>query len=345
MINKFLFLTCLFAGMLVSCSSDNDDECSTSFASGAFAPLKNAIYLKVADEEQPAWIQSLIAKSPYMKVFRSGKEEGLFLVEVPLQGNGVSVFDNEGKEMSVTMEEQFLQIVQDGQPWTLTHIYSFPLKPGDTEWDLNRYTVAEIKDMLQLPQTLLSSMATSDLIEICLDYHYSIEFLFADEFQYGVESVSKEFNGFEELLKRKDLVESMLRKYEIKIQTTEMIETQESLVRGRWSVNFLLFKMLLAQNEMLGQLNREQLRLLIKLSREATNMVASYPELLGDIHIVIAFYLYSRIVVREGGFNFVSDEEKSRLEYFAQTCTMDPNVYAIFTPDMQQRIYMYLESL
>lgn len=178
MINKFLFLTCFFAGMLVSCSSDNDDESSTSLVSEAFAPLKNAIYLKVADEEQPAWIQSLIAKSPYMKVFRSGKGECLFLVEVPLQGNDLRAFDNEGKELSVTMEEQFQQIVQDGQPWTLTHIYSFPLKPGDAEWDLNRYTVAELKDLLQLPQRLLSSMATSDLIETCLDFQYSSEFFF-----------------------------------------------------------------------------------------------------------------------------------------------------------------------
>lgn len=123
------------------------------------------------------------------------------------------------------------------------------------------------------------------------------------------------------------------------------METQDSLVRGRWSVNFLLFKMLLAHDEMLGQLNRELLRQLIRLSIEATNMVASYPELLGGIHIIPAFYLYSRIIMREGGFNFTSDEEKSKLEYFAQTCTMDPNVYAIFTPDMQQRIYMYLERL
>ena len=269
----------------------------------------------------------------------------MFLVEVPLQGNDLRVFDNEGKELSVTMEEQFQQIVQDGQPWTLTHIYSFPLKPGDAEWDLNRYTVVELKNMLQLPQTLLSSMATSDLLETCLDFQYSSVFLFADELQYGVESVRKEFNGFEELLKRKDLVESMLRKYEIKIQTTKVMETQESLARGRWSVNFLLFKMLLAQNEILGQLNREQLRLLIRLSIEATNMVASYPELLGSIHIIPAFYLYSRIIMREGGFNFANDEEKSKLEYFAQTCTTDPNVYAIFTPDMQQRIYMYLERL
>lgn len=339
-----LFLTCLLAGMLVSCSSDRDDVGRKTLATEGLAPLENAIYLKVADEEQTSWIQSLITKNPYLKVFRSGKGEGLLLVEIPLKGNEVIIFDKEGKDLSVTTNEQLLQIVQDRQPWTLTHIYSFPLKPGDAEWDFNLHTVDEIKKMLQLPATLLHDMTTSDLIETSLDYQYSTDFIYFDEKQRGVEYVRQEFNGLDELLKRNNLAEAMLKKYELKIQTAEVMNTQGSLVKGSFSLHFLLFQ-LLAQDEMLNQLSREQLRQLIDLSKKTTRIVDSLPDLFGTTHHEATIFLYSRIIVHEGGFVFESDEEKSKLEDFAQTCTSAPIVLSIFTVDMQQRIYNYLERL
>ena len=49
--------------------------------------------------------------------------------------------------------------------------------------------------------------------------------------------------------------------------------------------------------------------------------------------------------MREKGFRFTSDEEQAKLKYFAQTCTGEPIVFAIFTDEMQQRIYSYLMNL
>lgn len=325
-----------------SCSSDSDDTDKKPIEEGS---LEDAIYLQVADEEQPVWLQSQIAESSYLRVFQSLKGGGIFLLQAPLKGNEVSVFDKDGKEMSVSTKDQLQQIVQERRPWTLTHIYSFPLKPGDTEWDFSRYTIAEIKEKLQLPSVLLRSMMTSDLIETCLDYPYSLDFLFFDEIQHGVECIRQEFNGLDEVLKREDLAKAMLKKYEIKMQTAEVMKTQEPLVIGSYSTHFLFFKMLLAQDEVLNQMNRSQLRQLIKLSMKADEMVARLPELYGTIHYLPTRFLYSRVIVREGGFNYASEEEKSKLVYFAQTCTTHPGTIAIFTPDMQQRIYSYLMNL
>ena len=326
-----------------SCSSDSDDTVRKPVDEEGF--LEDAIYLQVADEEQPAWLQSQIAKSPYLKVFRSGKGDGTFLLQAPLKSNDFSVYDKDGKEMSVSTKDQLQQLVQERRPWTLTHIYSFPIKYGDTEWDLSRYTVAEIKKKLQLPDNLIRNMTTPDLIETCLDYPYSSDFLAFDEIQLGVGCVRQDFNGLDEVLKRKNLAKTMLTKYETKMQTAEVMGTQESLVKGAYSIYFLFFKMLLAQDEVLNQMNRSQLRQLIKLSMKADEMVVRLPDLFGTIHYTPTFFLYSRIIVREGGFNYASDEEKSKLVYFAQTCMTHPSIIAIFTPDMQQRIYRYLLNL
>lgn len=335
---SFILILAVFP--FASCSSDSDDEDKKPVTEEGF--LEDAIYLQVTDEEQPAWLQSQIAESPYLRVFRSEKGDGTFLRQAPLKGNEFSVFDKNGKEMSVSTEEQLQQIIKGEHPWTLIHIYSFPLKPGDTEWDFSRYTVAEIKEKLQLPDVLLRSMMTYDLIETCLDYPYYMDFFFSDEMQYGVEFERMEFNGLDELLKREGLAKAMLKKYEIKMQTAEVMKTQEPLVIGAYSNRFLFFKMLLAQDEVLNQMNHTQLRQLIKLSMKADEMVARLPDLYGTIHYLPTRFLYSRIIVREGGFNYSNDEEKSKLAYFAQTCTTNPDIIAIFTPDMQQRIYSYL---
>lgn len=326
----------------MSCGHDDDNA---AVPEESYAPLADAIYVPIDDEAQPAWLQTLIADEPYLKVFRSEKGEGKFLVEAPQKGDGLRIFDRDGVALPTPADEQLPLTVQDGQPWTLTHIYTFPLKPGDAEWDFDRYTIREIQEKLQLPATLLSGMSTADLLETSLDFSYSTDFLMFDEWQRGVDAVRKEFNGYVELLSRKDLVKTMLKKYEVKMRTAEAIEGYDKLMRGSYSLRFMLFKMLLAQDEMLSQQNRDQLRQLIRLSMEANEMVPRYPDLFGTTHYVPVFYLYSRIILREGGFRFASDEEKSKLEYFALTCTSHPAVLSMFTEDLQSRMYSYLKHL
>lgn len=335
----------LTAFALTSCSSDSDDKAEIPVITPEPEALANSIYLPMADEEQPAWIQELIASDPYIKIFHSEKGACTYLVETPLKGNKIKVFDNSGTPLSVSTETQLQQTTQDRQPWTLTHIYSYPLKPGDAEWDFNRHTTTEIKQMLQLPADILSGMSTSDLIETSLDYHYSTDFIFSETFQYGVESVRKQFNGLDELLKRNDLAAAMLKQYELKLQTTEVMKTQESVKQGDYSFHFMLLKMLVAQDEVLNQLSREQLQQLISLSTEAWNMVFTIPDIFGTVHLTPSLFLFSRIIVREGGFEYESEEERQKLAHFAQTCTEEPAIYSIFTPDMQQRIFSYLEAL
>ena len=334
----------LTALALTSCSSDNDDKAEIPVVTPEPEALANSIYLPIADEEQPVWIQELIASNPYTKIFHSKKVTAAYLVEMPLKGNEIKVFDDNGTPLSVSTEAQLQQTLQNGQPWTVTHIYSFPLKPGDAEWDFSRYTTADIKQMLQLPADILNGMSTSDLIETSLDFYYSTEFIFSETFQQGVESVRQQFNGLDELLKRNDLATAILKQYELKLQTAEVMKTQESAIQGDYSLHFMLLKMLIAQDEVLNQLSREQLRQLISISTEAWNMVFTMPDIFGTVHLTPSLFLFSRIIVREGGFEYESEEERQKLVYFAQTCTEEPAVYSIFTPDMQQRIFSYLEA-
>ena len=341
--NRTFILAVLAVLCLYSCSDGSDDIDRNLVTAEEI--LEDAIYLPVADEDQPAWLQLQIAEVPYLKVFRSEKGNVSFLLYTPQKGGEVNVFDKEGKELFVSSNEQLQQMVQEGRPWVLNHIYSFPLKPNDEEWDLSCHSVADLKEMLQLPAAMLSSMTTPDLIETCLDYQYSSDFLAFDEIQRGVEYVRQGFNGLDELLKRQNLADAMLKKYETKLQTAKVVTSRDSMMKGAFSIHFLLFKMLLAQDQVLNQLSRTQLRLLIKLSYKANELVNGQSDLFGTIHYIPSFYLYSRIIVREGGFAFASDEERLKFNHFAQTCIADQSVLAIFTEEMQQRMYTFLGNL
>ena len=96
-INTWAIVTAMLATLsFASCESDNNHSDRTLvFAEDL---LEDAIYLQVADEEQPAWLQSQIAMNPYLRVFRSDNENAAYLLHAPMKGNQLSVFDKYGKE-------------------------------------------------------------------------------------------------------------------------------------------------------------------------------------------------------------------------------------------------------
>jgi hypothetical protein len=269
----------------------------------------------------------------------------MYLVEAPLKGNKITLYDKNGNGLSETVtEEQVLKTVEDGQPWTLTHLYSFPINPDDEEWKSIESAVQR-KEMLQLPTELLHNMLTADLVETCLDYFYIYDMYVYDELQSGVEHLRLQFNGVSELFNRNDLAKAMLNKYEVKLNTAEVMPTQEASVQGDFSLRFVVLKMFVAQDEMLNQMTREQLRRLISLTMEANKQITRMPEIFSQIHYEASLFLYSRIILHEGGFEFESEEERQKVEYFARTCTDNIEVLSVFTPDLQNRIYSYLENL
>ena len=59
---------------LISCNSDSDDEDRRYVIAGDY--LEDAIYFRLADEDQSTWFQSQIAKNSYLKVFQSKNGKG-----------------------------------------------------------------------------------------------------------------------------------------------------------------------------------------------------------------------------------------------------------------------------
>jgi hypothetical protein len=96
---------------------------------------------------------------------------------------------------------------------TINDVYDFPIKKGSKEW--KQFELIEKRiEALQIPEHVLTKISTEGLLETCLAFPYLIDILFYDNYQKGFEALSAEFNGYRELLKRKDLTSALLEKYE-----------------------------------------------------------------------------------------------------------------------------------
>lgn len=90
-------------------------------------------------------------------------------------------------------------------------IFDYPFTREDDKW--NSYTsVQERLQALQIPDSVINHIPTKDLLEICINYPYYLDFIFAESIEEGLNMLENEFNGFKELLSREDLFSIVLAK-------------------------------------------------------------------------------------------------------------------------------------
>jgi hypothetical protein len=154
-------------------------------------------------------------------------------------------------------------IYYDG-PYDIDEPYDFPLKPGMPEW-ANLKTGIEKVNALQIPQDIASRMTTRSLLETCLNYP-----LFSDVNAYNNPKVGMEiliaqyFNGFPELLKRKDAYIHLSEKF-ISFDLLAITNEEWSLLeQGRYAFKLIKIELLLAQDTVLESASYESKVLLLK---------------------------------------------------------------------------------
>ena len=129
-------------------------------------------------------------------------------------------------------------------------LYVFPEKK---EWK-NLDTPQKRKEALQIPVNVLSQISTEELLDVCFDYPYLLDFLFYDSYQQGLEALARQFNGFKELLGRKDIAAPLTKKCKTlanSIQATEKGTKESGMLSYKWKV----FHLLAAQKDVKKQLN------------------------------------------------------------------------------------------
>lgn len=155
-----------------------------------------------------------------------------------------------------------LMVFQGTIAQQVNEVYNFPLRPGMPKWkELKTHT--EMLNVLQIPHNIMRAMSTCSLIETCLKYPLFSDIWAYDNIKEGFEQLRKDFNGFDELLNRKDAAEELLKLYK-KMDPNKINEKISSLDKGKYTFGFCKIEILLAQPELMKNSSQYQKKLLLE---------------------------------------------------------------------------------
>ena len=196
--------------------------------------------------------------------------------------------------------------------------YEFPIKQGTKEWE----QFEKIEDRiaaLQIPDVVLKKLSTESLLETCLKFPYLTDIFFYDNYQLGFEALMNEFNGFQELIKRSDLINVLIKKSQNFKEDVRSIRLQNDIEIGRFSFRHFVLGFMLAQDIVLENLSLEQEKQLILLSTENKNIKKSYSDIFGNWTDIPVNLFFAKIIINDPNLKFESDEQKKALSDFIQS--------------------------
>ena len=195
-----------------------------------------------------------------------------------------------------------------------TDAYAFPEYDGEEAVDW-----MSTVDFYQIPEDVLKVMSTDGLIEACLDYPlYSAGMIFSNESVYaGFLRTRSEFNGLQELFKRKDAPDKLVRLYR-EVSPDKAYRSDDSA-----SLRMRYLQYIIAQDEVLNGLSTEGRKQLLD---ECMNKVEQYYTSHRDVFALDpALMIAARICKRDcEAFRGLMVDEPW-MESFAATGIMVPN--------------------
>ncbi len=142
--------------------------------------------------------------------------------------------------------------------------YNFPLKPGMPEWK-NLQTHDEMLAALQIPQAILTNMTTKELVITCLNYPLFSDVWAFNSFKTGIETALRNFNGFQELLARKNAGKELINQY-TKIKLEEYDNKKTFIEKGDFKLWVCKIEALLTQDQILDNIEKLDKELLLNES-------------------------------------------------------------------------------
>lgn len=133
---------------------------------------------------------------------------------------------------------------------------------------------------LQLPEDMLSTISTEDLVEACMTYPLSLDCFAYNNVESGVAAVISHFNGFTELKKREDAFDKVLDFYDRKLEEIEMFGNTAGYTFKPLSLSF--YERFIASGYLLPINELIDSEKLIKLYYKADEIHNSFEELQGE---------------------------------------------------------------
>lgn len=199
------------------------------------------------------------------------------------------------------MKSAFLFLLCFTSILSQAQIYDFPIKPGTGEWK-SLLTEKERFEAMQIPENLLKSMSTYDLIMTCMNYPAMGYFTAFNNPQSGMDVIIRNFNGLQELMNRGEAPTALLSIYK-QMDTKTMKIQNQAIDQTFWSIKRCYFEFLLTQNDIIDKMNSEDQYSLMEEAREKINCKFDYQEEYSTVDYIPTLLIMSKVLSRSTSKN------------------------------------------
>jgi hypothetical protein len=142
--------------------------------------------------------------------------------------------------------------------------YDFPVKPGTADWKAFG-THLEMLNACRIPEKVLTQLSTEGLIETMLNYPLLFEIFAFNTPQQGIDAVTAQFNGFQELFARDDRCARLINKYE-SMDIRPQIDGLSAVAQVEYIWRVSVLEMIMAQQPVSSALSPSQINDLLTIS-------------------------------------------------------------------------------
>lgn len=204
--------------------------------------------------------------------------------------------------------------------------FAYSIKPGDGKWE-KMSSVEERILSLQIPETILSGITTERLLDICLDYPYLSDVFFYDDFQKGLSALRVNFNGFNELLKRKDLGKFVLAKDKNISLEFDKLKDKDEIEKGKFSFQCFVLELILAQDDVFASLSDLEEDELLDVTNKNIELKIKQTDTFSTLNSIPSYLLYAKKALTDSNFEFKDAKQKSAvIEFIHRPLQLDDNI-------------------
>lgn len=205
-------------------------------------------------------------------------------------------------------------------------VYDYPVKPGTKEW-YELKTEEERFAILQIPDDLLKSMSTENLIITCMNFPLFGDYTAYNNPQQGMEYIIDNFNGLQELLNRKDAPSGLLALY-YETDTVEMFMANPKISKKYWFIRQSYFELILAQDLIVDQMSLDNCYNLLLEARKRLNYKIDNKQKYSAFSFRPTLLIMGKMLDRLDYTDIKSEKDQNvEMEQFMKDCSlMTPEV-------------------
>lgn len=168
--------------------------------------------------------------------------------------------------------------------------WDYPVKPGSDEW-VAFSTHDEMLEVCQIPDEILKTATTEELVELCLNYPLRLDFFLRNSLQEGLERIPPYFNGLQELFNREDNAScllGMLKGNDLDMVPVKILESTEL---GELLMKQTLAALFLSHKSVLNNASPEQQKEIARIAMINMTLRERLPEFSDMFHVEASAYL------------------------------------------------------